>query len=130
MAALASQPHHPQQSYSTQSLMEDSSDDGEDEDNGRFYDPQPQQMTYYQQQQQQPLTSGAGTSHQVNGLGEGQDGGEDEEMYSDDESSTASIPDESYIDFSLTYALYVRSCSTPGGNLIKLFWQAYLSGNR
>ena len=115
MAALASQPHLSQQSYPNQSLVEDVSEDGDDEDDGRFYDSQPQQMIYYQQQQQQNMTSGAGTSQQVNGLEEGQDAVEDEEMYSDDESSTASIPDESYIDFSLTYALYVRSRSTPDG---------------
>jgi hypothetical protein len=36
----------------------------------------------------------------------GDDGEEDEDMYSDDGSSAASIPDEE-IDFGLTYALYV-----------------------
>lgn len=128
MAAIGVQPQamqHQQQHrpYPNQSVMEDTSDSGEEYDNdsmegaidmnqAHFYNQQHQQAIYYQQHQQQ-LSGGpgngaqeAGPSRNANGLithGDMQDG-LDEEEYSDDESSTASIPDEN-IDFSLTYAL-------------------------
>jgi hypothetical protein len=108
--------------------MEDTSDSGDDfEDDSmegaidmnqaQFYHQQQQQAIYYQQHQHgHSGASGPGQGHghgsqdagpsRNSGLvthGDMQDGLEEEE-YSDDESSTASIPDEN-IDFSLTYAL-------------------------
>ena len=116
MVSLAPEPqvvsYH---SYPSHSIMEDVSDSESDPDleaeldpdQQRFYEQQQQQATYYQQH-----TSAHGSSDQVNMIngrgqgsgGSGEGGMEDEDMYSDDESSTASIPDEN-IDFSLTYAL-------------------------
>ncbi|RSH93410.1 hypothetical protein EHS25_007766 [Saitozyma podzolica] len=112
------------------SIMEDVSDSGDeeesfegemDEDQDRFYHSQAQQALYYQQHQQQH----AEASGQNRGLEREHDGDyeheqqqgnervEDEEMYSDDESSTASIPDEN-IDFSLTYALHTFLATVEG----------------
>lgn len=126
-AAVGIQPQHVQvgtnnRAYPQQSVMEDTSDSGEDQDNdsmegaidmdqAHFYHQQQQQAQYYQQHQQNIANNGvssdAGPSRRSeNGLithGDMQEG-LDEEEYSDDESSVASIPDEN-IDFSLTYAL-------------------------
>lgn len=77
-------------------------------DQNSFYRQQQQQAIYYQQHKQQHGEGEAGPSRTSPSKGinaQAQDGLEDEDMYSDDdESSTASIPDED-IDFSLTYAL-------------------------
>lgn len=80
----------------------------------QFYQHQQQQARYYQQhqqqyginehqQQQQPQQQQVHIQNNGVHANDGQDGLEDDDMYSDD-SSTASIPDEN-IDFSLTYAL-------------------------
>ncbi len=114
MSLLAPQHNYQQQVYPNHSIMEDASDDGDDEEDPYFYEhqhqQQQQQAIYCQQRQQQQQQSpdGVGQTLQVHPQVhvETGDGIEDEEMYSDDESSTASVPDEN-IDFSLTYALYV-----------------------
>ncbi|WWC65707.1 uncharacterized protein I303_108328 [Kwoniella dejecticola CBS 10117] len=134
------QPH--QQMYPSQSVMEDVSDDeqhvnghpnphgddSEDDDesiegdimdpaHAHFYHRQQQQALYYQQHQQQhgsttDLTStvpaSSSKSNMNNGVGDG-----DEEMYSDEESDTDSMPDEN-IDFSLTYALHTFLATVEG----------------
>ncbi|WVW86747.1 hypothetical protein I302_108801 [Kwoniella bestiolae CBS 10118] len=87
-----------------------------------FYQQQQQQALYYQQHQQQhgsqtDLTNPSGSSKQNmnnqnnNGNGVGVEG--DEEMYSDEESDTDSMPDEN-IDFSLTYALHTFLATVEG----------------
>lgn len=95
--------------------MEDVSDEesGSEEDfevdpeQQRFYEQQQRQSLYYQQHQQQ---NGGGIGLAQTGQGSrgkdraAREDGEDEDMYSDDESSAASIPDE-HIDPGLTYAL-------------------------
>jgi len=117
MAPLAPRLGFYHQAYPHHSVMEDASDDGDDEDEEQSYEQQQQQAMYYQQQrhhhhqqqqqqQQQQHFGSPGTIQQANAQPDGQDGIEDDEIYSDDESSAASIPDEN-IDFSLTYALYV-----------------------
>lgn len=126
-AVQQNQQHRP---YPNQSIMEDTSDSGEefesdymdgaiDMNQAHFYHQQQQQAIYYQQHRQGP--SGAPGQGPNQGQGQGsQDAGPsrnsglmthgdmqdvlEEDDYSDDESSTASIPDEN-IDFSLTYAL-------------------------
>lgn len=127
-AAVGIQPQHVQMDarnrpYPNHSVMEDTSDSGDDQDNdsmegdidmdqAHFYHQQQQQAMYYQQHQQQfangsaSQDAGPSSRSSSNGLithGDMQEG-LDEEEYSDDESSVASIPDEN-IDFSLTYAL-------------------------
>jgi len=116
MAPLAPRLEFYHQAYPHHSVMEDASDDGDDEDEEQSYEQQQRQAMYYQQQrhhhqqqqqqQQQQHFGSPGTIQQANAQPDGQDGIEDDEIYSDDESSAASIPDEN-IDFSLTYALYV-----------------------
>ncbi len=116
MAPLAPRLGFYHQAYPHHSVMEDASDDGDDEDEEQSYEQQQQQAMYYQQQrhhhqqqqqqQQQQHFGSPGTIQQANAQPDGQEGIEDDEIYSDDESSAASIPDEN-IDFSLTYALYV-----------------------
>jgi hypothetical protein len=119
-AALAPRPlviHH----YTPEghSVMEDVSDDetvdseGEiesdpelerelemDADQQRFYQHQQQQAMYYQQHQQQNSNPDLSNPHPDATVKDDST----EDAFSDDDSSTASIPDEN-IDFSLTYAL-------------------------
>lgn len=103
---------------------EDSMNGDYDAEQHNFYLQQQQQAMYYHQHRQinglkEGMISGLGGNGNINGNGAGpsriqaqpqryegmHDGLEDDdEAFSDDESSTASIPDEN-IDFSLTYAL-------------------------
>ncbi|KAK6908752.1 hypothetical protein I203_102755 [Kwoniella mangroviensis CBS 8507] len=84
-----------------------------------FYHQQQQQALYYQQHQQQhgsqmDLNNPAGPSSKQNMNNQNQGGLEgEEEMYSDEESDTDSMPDEN-IDFSLTYALHTFLATVEG----------------
>ena len=120
MTSLGAQPHYQHQAYANHSVMENGSDGSDDEgfmqgdiitDHQHSYHQQQQQQqaTYYQQHQYQQQYGQSDAAPQLEPAIQAnehvQDGVQEEEMYSDDdESSTASIPDEN-IDFSLTYAL-------------------------
>ncbi|WWC92990.1 uncharacterized protein L201_007954 [Kwoniella dendrophila CBS 6074] len=126
----------------SQSVMEDVSDDDhdmngheheddeEDDDesiegdildpaHAHFYHQQQQQALYYQQHQQQhgsqtDLTNPSTVSKQQMNNAQHSSGLEgDEEVYSDEESDTDSMPDEN-IDFSLTYALHTFLATVEG----------------
>lgn len=93
----------------SQSIMEDASDTESDPDLDAHLDPDQQQ--FYQRQQEQAMyyqqhTSQHGSQTDLSAAARHSkvDTGDDGEMYSDDDSSTASIPDDN-INFELTYAL-------------------------
>jgi hypothetical protein len=107
------------QHYPTHSGIDDvSEDETSDDEMGdheesfdmeqhNFYHRQQQQALFYQQHQQQHGQSDAAGPSRPSVKKHPQSELEDDDVdYSDDGSSTASIPDEN-IDYGLTYALYV-----------------------
>ena len=91
------------------SFIEDASDTESDPDLDAHLDPDQQQ--FYQRQQEQAMyyqqhTSQHGSQTDLKAASRHSkiDTGDEEEMYSDDDSSTASIPDDN-INFELTSAL-------------------------